>query len=384
MIPTASTLWLAELCPASHVLPQVRETSAEQRIGTIVHRYLERVPVIGQAAALDEAPTDTRELLSEIIIERIPTGRRELALAYNLDTRQGRELGEGIGREYPGLQGELYGTVDVLQNEHRRGAVIDYKTGQPGPAADSLQLQALALAAARTFGWSEVATYHVRIDGEGMFWDGAEVGLCDLPVIHDRVERIMRGMELAIQQHQKTGLIVHPGTHCSMCQAMPSCPATSALTLTVHNMAHPGSDITTGIEAAPAAAYAFLKRAEDFTDRLRAELKRRVELGPVPTSGGKQLAIVEVPKKTIDAKLALPVIREALGQAAADGCCEVSSAALTRAAGKKGAAALLKRIEGLGGVAHRTERHMKEVKIPARELAGPGFPTLLPDVDPEA
>lgn len=31
------------------------------------------------------------------------------------------------------------------------------------------------------------------------------------------------------------------------------------------------------------------------------------------------------------------------------------------------------------------ERHMKEVKIPAaRELAGPGFPTLLPDVDPDA
>jgi hypothetical protein len=44
-LPTASSLWLAAACPASHVLPWSGEVRPEMERGTVVHRFLEQLPV---------------------------------------------------------------------------------------------------------------------------------------------------------------------------------------------------------------------------------------------------------------------------------------------------------------------------------------------------
>lgn len=123
-LPTASSLWLASLCPASHILPQTRLTSPEMARGTAVHRYLERLPEVGRARALDEVPPEHREMCERIDPAQVPQGEREAAYAWNVDTGEVVWLGNGIGRDYTAaLRRRL--------EEHAQGQVVrDEGTGQ--------------------------------------------------------------------------------------------------------------------------------------------------------------------------------------------------------------------------------------------------------------
>ena len=141
MRPTSSSLWLAELCPASHVLPQICETSAAQAKGLAVHRYLERAPTVGKEAALAELDEDYRALCADLEPSDIPAGDREVMFVYDLENRVALVAGRGLARNYPAAPGTGCGTADLVA----AGEVWDFKTGWPGRAAGSLQLQSLWL-----------------------------------------------------------------------------------------------------------------------------------------------------------------------------------------------------------------------------------------------
>lgn len=356
MRPTASSLWLAELCPASHVLPQVRETSEAQAKGSAVHKYLERAPQIGKEAALAELPEDYRELCSELDPADLPRGLREEALAYDLETRTGRQI-DIVARAYPDRPGIACATLDVLCVHDQ--AVWDYKNGWPCAAAESLQLISQGLYSARTFDWMRVTVGHLRVDGDRLRPDSVELGPIDLAAAHERIARIYERYQLAKEQELPD---VFPGEHCTSCAAAPSCPATTALTRRVAEAMSEEERIVEMVAADPAKAWEFLGRAEHAMKRLRAELKRRASLSPIPLPKGKQLAIVLVDKKRIDGKLGLPVLRAAIGDV--DGLCSVSKGALDKKMGKGAAGVLMQRLSAAGAIEENTELHLKEVRAP--------------------
>lgn len=361
MRPTASTLWLAELCPASHVLPQVRESSTACSRGAAVHKYLERAPQIGKTAALLELEPAYRELCAELDPTRLPRGLREVAFAYRLDTHSAVLLGQGEARSYPDASELACGTVDVLSVSE--AAVWDYKSGWPLRAAESLQLQALALYAARTFGWLRVTAGHLRIERDRLYPDAIEFGPVDLAAIHVRVARIYKRHA---QAAMAPGQEVYPGPHCTSCAAAPAYPATTLLIAQVAQALNSEAALES-LAAQPEKAWVFVQRTSDLIDRLRAELKRQAALSPIPLENGKRLAVVPVERRHVNGRLALPILQDALGKEALR-CTTVSLGALEKVAGRAGARSLLERLAAAGAVEAATEQHLREVRA---EEAGP-------------
>lgn len=351
--PTASTLWLAELCPASHVLPQVRETSAGQAFGTAVHKYAELAPQVGKEEALAALPEEMRERCGELDPASLPVGNREVPIEYDLEHGEAQIL-DVADRAYPNREGCLYGTIDVLQIQ--RQTVLDYKSGWPGPANESLQLAALGLFAARAFRWDEVTVGHLRIDGERLRLDFHLLSGIELAAVHARLKSILARYEAAKSQEIPD---VYPGDHCAMCPAMPACPATTAMIRQVSEAMAEESRVAAMVEADPVGAWTFLERAGDALDRLRAELKRRASMAPIDLGNGKQIRILEVEKKTIDSKRGLPILRDTIPDV--DALCSVSKARLEKALGKRNASVVMQRLEAAGAVEINTERHLRKV-----------------------
>lgn len=351
--PTASSLWLAELCPASHVLPQVRAKSAGQAFGSAVHKYAELAPQVGKDEALAAIPEEMRERCGELDPALLPVGNREVPIEYDLEHGEARLL-DVTDRAYPNRDGCVYGTIDVLQIQ--RQSVWDYKSGWPGPANESLQLAALGLFAARALRWDEVTVGHLRINGELLRLDFHLVIGIELAAAHARIKSILARYEAARSQEIPD---VYPGNHCAMCPAMPACPATTAMIRQVSEAMAEESRIAAMVEADPVGAWTFLERAGDALDRLRSELKRRASMTPIDLGNGKQLRILDVEKKTIDGKRGLPILRDAIPDV--DALCSVSKARLEKALGKRNAGVVMQRLEAAGAVEINTERHLRKV-----------------------
>lgn len=358
MRPTASSLWLAEICPASHVLPQVRETNSGQRAGSWLHKFLELAPQAGKEAALAALPEDHRQMCEDLDPADLPHGLREEPLAYDFAKREGWQLAT-TGRDYPDMPGIGCGTVDVLSVHDR--SIWDYKNYYAGPAKDSLQLLALGLYAARTFDWLRVTVGHLRVDGDKLHPDVADLGPLDLVIAHERIAKIYERYEQTKEQELPD---VFPGDHCTMCSAAPSCPATTAMTRQVSQALSEEQRIVEMVEADPAGAWSFYKRAADALERLKAELKRRAALAPIPLKNGKQLAIVEVDKSRIDGKIGLPLLRESIVEI--DALCSVSKSAIEKKMGKRSAKVLLDRLDTAGAIDTHTEHHLREVRATER------------------
>lgn len=194
----------------------------EKQIHKSLSRNAQQILLIALQAAVHN------ELLARCtpssILANLPRGLREVAFAYRLDTHSAVLLGQGEARSYPDPPEPACGTVDVLSVSE--AAVWDYKSGWPLRAAESLQLQALALYAARTFGWLRVTAGHLRIERDRLYPDAIEFGPVDLAAIHVRVARIYkRYAQAALAPGQE----VYPGPHCTSCAAAPACPATTLL-----------------------------------------------------------------------------------------------------------------------------------------------------------
>ncbi len=351
--PTASSLWLGELCPASHVLPQVRETNEGQAFGTAIHKYAELAPQIGKERALAAIPEEMRERCGELDPTSLPAGNREVPIEYDLEHGEARLL-DVTDRAYPKREGCVYGTIDVLQIQ--RQSVWDYKSGWPGSANESLQLAALGLFAARALRWDEVTVGHLRIDGERLRLDFHLLSGIELAAVHARIKSILARYEGAKSQEIPD---VYPGDHCTMCPAMPACPATTAMIRQVSEAMAEESRVAAMVEADPVGAWTFLERAGDALDRLRAELKRRASMAPIDLGNGKQLRILDVEKKTIDGKRGLPILRDTIPDV--DALCSVSKTRLEKALGKRNANVVMQRLEAAGAVETNTEHHLRKV-----------------------
>lgn len=371
---TASSLPRLEACPASGALPQVREpSSADATRGTAIHAFVERAIMHGRESALAAVGDELRPLCAAIDIEGLygaagGTVSCEVPLAYDVATDTARTMPRGEHRAYTGLRPtEIPGTVDTVEtwgDPVERVRVSDLKSGFVYVASDTLQLAFYGLAVARIYGVDEVTVRIVQLDERGHArTDERTYDAFDLLAIAGRIADTFAAVERArVVVGCGTTPSVSMGDHCTYCPCVAACPAHVGLARSVMG------DLTSGdIEARLAAAtpeevgalYAKLLAVGPVWERVEKGLKATIDrLGEVPLPDGRKVVARQTPVRSIDGKIALPILRDALG-AAADSLVSsrVTMADIERAAGER-ADELLARIDAAGGIHQKTiKRH---------------------------
>lgn len=340
--PTASKLELAAICPGSHVLPQTQEDSTEAATrGIALHAFLATYAATpGDRAearnkALAALPPEFREAAEAIDLSLLPpldpeSVLPEVALAYDLDTGEGRLLAVNGGRDYSAARPtEVVGTADVLGLTDDAVVVLDYKTGHGSQTAArwNWQLRFLALAAARHYQMRRavVALVYVGTDLPPYF-DRAVLEYADLAATELELSRVTEAVRQA-RWDVTRGQVpqMRTGEHCRYCPARPTCPALNAGLMAVAQ--DPASLAT--LEAKAKALPTLMRSLSDaelvgVMQRLKVlipalevaerEGKARVrERGQIRGADGTTLRAVEQARDEVNATLVEQVVTEMCG-----------------------------------------------------------------------
>lgn len=334
---TASGLERAERCPASFALPAVesRETDA-MRAGTGRHAFLDAVTgsLPSDAAreiALDMIPRDAPwraqceaiDLAELLAVTGADTGRIEVALSHAWSPRDdaAQALDVVTHRSYPDAAG-IPGTLDWLVTDSAgRVRVVDFKGSQPTtPARSNLQLALYALSVARVRGLDNVAVQLVYLGEDGSVT--ADTGMLDAWDLDAAAERIRRVWERVMVARDAVTRGQMPemrsGEHCGDCPCMSVCPAMAQLARELATTAPDAAAIVSLSDAEAGAAWERIALLEDILSRAKESLRTRALRRMLPLSDGRHLVAVESTRRTVDARKALPVLREAFGARADD------------------------------------------------------------------
>ncbi len=341
-LPTFSRLDVAARCVYPWTSRQrwpKQPPNAFRGVGSAVSSVAECLAVWGDAPidAIAEAqgltPSDTTKLgqmavhLRELIEdEATRTSWRvaEQALAYDLRAGTARELRQAHPRDYSDRKPhEMSGTPDLVFVRDGALVVRDYKTGRytwgKNPA-ESRQLRALGLCAARAYGFHEVTLELVQVDADGVRarpepLDAFELALCadELCGIHDRIA------------YEGERPPPNPGHWCdsAYCPLAATCPATTKALATVAKVSDLEYPLTDEITSPEHAAYLLerLAVAKTAIETIRHAVKEYArEHGPVPLNNDKLYGVVlHDGRERFDLSVdgALEAIRKHLGPFAA-------------------------------------------------------------------
>lgn len=254
LLPTASALDRARLCPPSAVLPRVDIILDILTRGTTRHRFLERVNVVGRDQALQEIEDDiSRAISAAINLEGLPLDPAcyvpEIAYAWNWRTGEARELGRGLDRNYVdagATEDDLCGTADVVALLGQDGVFIaDWKglhdTAVP-PLRRNRQLRFLAFVACELYGRDRAVIEIIRYDdkAETAWRDRLELDAFDLLAIRADLLELVREVLTAraaldafdgdsLRAMEAGQLVPVVGEHCRRCPAQRKCPAHQVL-----------------------------------------------------------------------------------------------------------------------------------------------------------
>lgn len=355
---TASRISTAAACTASLVLPQRREVHAGQAEGDERHLELETSIDLGTVPPVIEA--------------RWPgyTWRSEVAFVIDLATEEGREIGQGIQRNYGDVGAfAIAGTADLVgRGPNDELVIVDRKSFDPNVprAAVNGQLHTLVLAACRAYGLdaAEVAIWH-----EVRPLDVAQVGALDLDVFTSDLRTLLKRAAVARQKFRMGILNTNPGPQCRWCDAFHDCPEQKAL------IADSDANLPMRIEASlpfkedkeAADAFELLGRIELLAKRIRAALYARAGERPIPLNDGRVLGPREKLSATeIDLQKGYATLLNQFGPQIANDCMtkELTQASIKRALAKHGHAGRFKEVvERLKetGAAKRETRVVVEV-----------------------
>lgn len=300
---SGSSLWRAEYCPASVVLPATEERHDDQDRGVAHHAMLE---------------------------EKAPEGSLvEVAFAYDVESETAREIGRCIGRNYGALgPTEIPGATDLVTLGADHLVVTDYKTGVGYMVAHpsvNLQLQFYALCACLVYGKTS-AIVEVQYEDTGEVAH-AEFDAFAFIEIKARIRAIWEATRAASPR-------VVEGEHCWRCPAAARCPAKVALALAVASGELP-ADVAQ-MELTPAvvaAGWPKIRRLEHLLEKVKESYKAVASAQPVPLGGGRFLGVVNGHRETLDGWTTFAAIKDAYGEQVATKVVEVkaSKAALERA-----------------------------------------------------
>jgi len=332
---TASATDRVLACPASAALPRCDEDSEGSSRGRALHKFLERVPVVGRDAALEEVDEAHRDDCAALDLRGLPLDATkwsaEIACVWNAITDTGQVLGH-IERDYADLgDAEIPGTCDVTGLADDIVVVIDYKTGWRAPrAADAGQLLTLALAECRALARDRAIVMVIRpsTDKDTTWIDRAEVDGFALDAHAHALRSAMDAVTAAKLVVARGGTPdVTIGAHCRYCPAMRVCPAHTQLmrqltdeqALTALGELRPVS--------AGAAAIAFervevVRRVLELVEHAVFAFARRE---PVVLSDGRVISERVSRRETLDGPLVHRLVHELYGADAAAEACEYTA-----------------------------------------------------------
>lgn len=260
-LPTFSDLPRRFKCELTDVLPERKGWSPASLAGDARHAFFQKIAELLQPVDTGEAgrPAYTLELARELALtEADPFARKaleaipldalerldlahvapEVALAYDVQTGECRELGRDLGRRYDEAgrrPTEIVGATDRLILIGQDGiGVGDYKgRSHRTPPSEDPQFLAAALVGSRVHGrrWAEIEVIR-EIDGE-LFHrrelvDQVALDRFELE-LQDLAARIRENVAAYVESH---GLDLPPATegdHCTYCARFAYCPAKNAI-----------------------------------------------------------------------------------------------------------------------------------------------------------
>lgn len=337
---TFSKAALADACPGSMVLPWTPSSSAPARGGTVLHKLVRDVAVVGRGEALDRVPDDYAEAAEDWDYSGLPTDPEafafEVAFALDVEAVTARELGRDLGRDYEAAgarPAELVGAADFVALVQRRGrgaagAIVgDLKTGWAwvAPPRDNLQIRGLAAAAALSYGCDEVEgiIYHRREDSSG-FTERAHFDAIDLAETLDQIRGVrarVRRARADLEAGRRPAL--REGPWCKHCPAFPDCPVKKEL---VHELLR-GEDLVETVRRSltPANAregYFRLVAAKDLVGRLERVFKDYATEYPIDLGGGRVFGPTTSKRETLDGAVAYHAVKEIYGDKVAEAAVE--------------------------------------------------------------
>ncbi len=348
---TGSRLHRVWRCPASLILPQNTNEDLEAKWeparnkGKLIHRYLERVKVVGVAQALGEVPADLLNLCKALDIDKLPTHlATEVAYAYNWRDGTARELGRNLShRDYDALHVDWsceipctldvvgWATVVVGGVERKRAYVGDYKTGhttypRPGVFAQTLLG---ALCATLMMGCEDAVVELIYIDDDGDSYPSRDVvDEWDLQGFAREIADTMEALpelDMTFVDHGGDALVKHEGGHCDHCPAFKGCSAKVALVRAV-----PAELVRLGVskaddgelEISPTAitvrnaaqVWEACERIESICKRMRKEVSGIAWNEPVTLSDGRVIERYTHSRRAVTGRIAALVLERHYGR----------------------------------------------------------------------
>lgn len=352
---TASSLSRLLNCPGSSLLSRAENASQWADAGQVEHADLASEVMAGT--------------LPDWISAAIPpNSRTEVALAFDVATREGRIIGENLARAYSNLGVfEIVGSTDVLGVVGDAVVIADFKTGYGNvePAATNAQLAFYALAAARALDKTRAIVRLIFTKTERV--EEAELDAFDLAAFGERLAAL----------HSTIAALKHPvstteGSWCRYCPSKHVCPSKNGqlVQLAERGAAVLGDSLITPERRR--AAYEQFVRIEQIV----ADAKRRLDasiddFGPIDLGNGRAYGRYHRPgRKQLDGDKAVQAIRVVVGESAKEFEAlaierSTSQAAIERAAkalapargASKLKAAVIAKIEELGGVTYGAEQY---------------------------
>lgn len=311
-LPTASALPLAEHCVYAWTsgIPWPDEPpSDDTEVGSAVSMAAECLAVWGDAPAIvgpSPSKTETiRQMAShvrELLAEEAKTDRWRVAeqgLAINLRWGTARELKQDGDRDYSDRdEGEITGTPDLVRcTGDGRLVVRDYKTGRYARHKDArthMQLRALALGAARCYGFDEVTVELVQVDADRLYVRKWVLDAFELDVVADQLRTIYDRIA-----GPEPDMVPRVGRWCvaSYCHLRGgACPASTKALAEADQATEPRFPLAEAIESKDHAAemYGRLKLAEARIEVLRQAIRDYVrEHGPIDVGDGMRFGAMQ-------------------------------------------------------------------------------------------
>lgn len=228
--------------------------------------------------------------------------RAEVPLAYHVARGRGRELARKHHRDYSQVRdGELVGTPDLVFGRDDALFVVDWKTGRyragAEPRADG-QLRALALFAARAYGFDEVMVSFAQVDPAGVWVTDATLDELDLLAVREELRTIVGRIG------KPQSAVPEPGQWCrgNYCPIVAGCPATAKTLAAVEAASELGRPFSVEIQSAEHAAWTLerVEAAAAALEQIKAAVKEFARHTPIPCADGKVYMAREQERQTIN------------------------------------------------------------------------------------
>jgi CRISPR/Cas system-associated exonuclease Cas4 (RecB family) len=284
--PTGSGLERAMRCPGSCALPRAGHTGEAAEYGNANHAAIEA--------------GDRSKPVVALVFEDAEEVRQEVAYALNVATRTVREIGVNIGRDYGKLdENEIALTLDFEGKKRGEWWVVDWKSRERvTKAADNWQIRAAVLAVMERHGTDMVAGALAYLDDNEL--DAAPFDVFQAGVYWNELAamvRRVRDAEARIARGET--LDVASGSWCKYCPALPHCPAHTRLAAALlGELEGVDTQIASLTVEQCGRAWELLKRYDVIADRVRESIKARARSEVVPLTGGRRLALVEMPGRS--------------------------------------------------------------------------------------